>query len=124
MTGGQWLAGGGGGKGKVTMAAAVRAQLWLDLLFPFRLPLRLVGGSPCPHSLCPGPPALCGQSRDPCQEKLGGDGGHVAEDNGHWAWPVTQFPPDLGVTKEVFPHLGVTPIPQKHLLDTPPAKRC
>lgn len=49
-------------------------------------------------------------------------GANVAEDNGHQARPVTQFPPDLGVTKEVFIRLGVTPIPQKHLLDTPPPK--
>lgn len=32
--------------------------------------------------------------------------------------------PDLGVAKEMFPHLGVTPIPQKHLLDTPQPKHC
>lgn len=75
-------------------------------------------GTPCPHPLCPGPPALCGQNRDPSQGKLGGDGGHAAGDNGHQTWPVTQFPPDLRVTKEMFLRLGVTSIPQKHLLDT------
>lgn len=108
------------------MATAARAQLWLDLLFPSRLPLCMRGGkggvgargTPCPHPLCPGPPALCGQNRDPSQGKLGGDGGHAAGDNGHQTWPVTQFPPDLRVTKEMFLRLGVTSIPQKHLLDT------
>lgn len=106
------------------MAAALRAQLWLDLLFPSRLPLRLQGegtqgrgtGTPCPHPLYPGPPALCGQSRDPSQGKLEGDGGHVAGDNRHQAWPLAQFPPDLGVTKEMFP----PPWGDPHLPEAPP----
>lgn len=56
------------GGGKVAMATAAGAQLWLDLLFPSQLPPCLWGGArgdPCPHPLYPGPPALCGQSRDP-----------------------------------------------------------
>lgn len=87
--------------------------------------LALAGGHeglPAP-TLCALGPLLCvARAGTPARGSCGVMGANVAEDNGHQAWPVTQFPPDLGVTKEVFIHLGVTPITQKHLLDTPPPK--